>query len=152
MTNRRAFLGSAAAVPRPPRAAPPPNRLVVMTDQHRFSALPCAGNLVLQTPHLDRLAGEGALFQTAITPCPVCVPALTSILTGNGMTGTTVTANAAATDAVLDCGPSFDNLLSAPGDRAQYRRQAGEMMGRLLEWLARAGRPLAAGVRERNFA
>jgi arylsulfatase A-like enzyme len=36
------------------------------------------------------------------------------------MTGTTVTGNGAATDTVLDCGPSFDNLLAARGYHTGY--------------------------------
>jgi arylsulfatase A-like enzyme len=97
-----------------------PNLLVIMTDQQRFSALSCAGNGILKTPNIDRLAREGAMFQTAITPCPVCVPARTSILTGKSMHGTSVTGNAAATDTQLDCGPSFDNLLAGRGYRTEY--------------------------------
>ena len=120
--NRRTFLTSAASLPFALRAAAdtPSNLLVIMTDQQRFSALSCAGNGILQTPNLDRLAREGAMFQTAVTPCPVCVPARTSILTGKSMAGTTVTANAAATDTVLDIGPSFDNLLAGRGYHTEY--------------------------------
>ncbi len=120
--HRRNFLTTAAGLPISLRAAAekPSNLLVILTDQQRFSALSCAGNGVVKTPNLDRLAREGAIFQTAVTPCPVCVPARTSILTGKSMAGTTVTANAAATDIVLDCGPSFDNLLAARGYHSEY--------------------------------
>lgn len=38
---------------------------------------------VLQTPNLDRLAGEGVTFAQAFTPNPICVPARASITTGN---------------------------------------------------------------------
>ena len=114
--HRRTFIGSAAGIPGLLQGAEPaPNLLVIMTDQQRFDAVSCAGNGILQTPHVDRLAREGAMFQTAITPCPVCVPARTSILTGKSMSGTHVTGNAFATDTELDCGPSFDNILSQRG-------------------------------------
>jgi arylsulfatase A-like enzyme len=119
--NRRSFLGTAAALPFALTAAESaPNLLFIMTDQQRFSALSSAGNGIVKTPNLDRLAREGALFENAITPCPVCVPARTSILTGKSMTGTTVTGNASATDTVLDCGPSFDNLLAERGYHTEY--------------------------------
>ena len=36
-----------------------PNLLVIMTDQQRFDALSIAGNTVLKTPNLDRLAKQG---------------------------------------------------------------------------------------------
>jgi hypothetical protein len=70
--KRGTFLASAASLPFAlcEVADTPPNLLVIMTDQQRFSALSCAGNGILQTPNLDRLAREGAMFQTAITPCP----------------------------------------------------------------------------------
>jgi len=35
-----------------------PNLLFIMTDQQRFDALSLAGNNVLKTPNLDRLAKE----------------------------------------------------------------------------------------------
>ncbi len=119
--NRRNFLCTAAGLPLALRAADkPPNLLVIMTDQQRFSALSCAGNGIVKTPNIDRLARGGAMFQTAITPCPVCVPARTSILTGKSMHGTSVTGNDSAADTVLDCGPSFDNLLAARGYHTEY--------------------------------
>jgi len=60
-----------------------PNILFILTDQHRLSGLGCyEPNTPCQTPHLDRLAREGILFQNAYTPCPVCTPTRASILTG----------------------------------------------------------------------
>ncbi|GAB5562188.1 MAG: arylsulfatase [Synoicihabitans sp.] len=37
---------------------------------------------MVQTPHLDRLAGEGVNFTHAFTPSPICSPARASLLTG----------------------------------------------------------------------
>jgi len=59
-----------------------PNILLITTDQHNAEIMGCAGNPVVQTPHLDRLAREGVLFAEAYTPHPVCTPARTSIFTG----------------------------------------------------------------------
>jgi arylsulfatase A-like enzyme len=59
-----------------------PNILFICTDQHRFDLLGAAGNPHVKTPHLDRLAGEGALFEQCYTPNPVCAPTRASILTG----------------------------------------------------------------------
>jgi hypothetical protein len=33
-----------------------PNLLFIMTDQQRFDAMICAGNTVLETPNMDRIA------------------------------------------------------------------------------------------------
>lgn len=59
-----------------------PNLLFIITDQQRFDALSIAGNQVLKTPNLDRLAKQGAWFKNAYTQCAVCAPARASILTG----------------------------------------------------------------------
>ncbi len=72
-----AFL-QAAPVP-----SKPVNLLFIMTDQQRWDAMGCAGNPVIKTPHLDRLASEGARFSRFYSSCPVCVPARSCILTGH---------------------------------------------------------------------
>jgi arylsulfatase A-like enzyme len=59
-----------------------PNLLFIITDQQRFDALSIAGNQVLTTPNLDRLARQGAWFKNAYTQCAVCGPARATILTG----------------------------------------------------------------------
>ncbi|MBT7301903.1 MAG: hypothetical protein HN849_20425, partial [Victivallales bacterium] len=38
-----------------------------MTDQQRHDALSIAGNSVLKTPNMDRLARDGAWFRKAYT-------------------------------------------------------------------------------------
>jgi len=53
-----------------------------MSDEHSHQAMGCAGHPVVQTPNLDRLAAEGAMFENAYTPCPVCTPARASFFTG----------------------------------------------------------------------
>ena len=58
------------------------NLLFIITDQQQYKALSIAGNMVLNTPHLDRLAKEGAYFKNAYTPMAVCGPARSAILTG----------------------------------------------------------------------
>ncbi|NLD43196.1 MAG: sulfatase-like hydrolase/transferase [Chloroflexi bacterium] len=59
-----------------------PNVLWLMTDEQRTDSLGCYGSPWAVTPHLDRLAGQGALFCHAVTPAPVCVPARVALLTG----------------------------------------------------------------------
>lgn len=60
----------------------PPNLLLILTDQHRLSAMGSYGQTPCRTPHLDRLACESVRFQNAYTVCPVCSPARASVLTG----------------------------------------------------------------------
>ena len=58
------------------------NILFLMTDQHRWDCLGCAGNRAIKTPSLDRLAREGALFPNAYSSTPTCTPARAALLTG----------------------------------------------------------------------
>jgi arylsulfatase A-like enzyme len=60
----------------------PPNVLFVFADQWRAQATGYAGNPTVQTPHLDRLAGESVRFTHAVAGCPVCSPYRASLLTG----------------------------------------------------------------------
>lgn len=58
------------------------NVLIILTDQQRFDAMSIAGNQILKTPNLDRLAKQGAWFKNAYAQCAVCGPSRASILTG----------------------------------------------------------------------
>ncbi len=60
----------------------PANLLIIMSDQHNRHLAGCYGHDIVQTPHLDRLAAQGARFDAAYTPCPVCVPARAAFATG----------------------------------------------------------------------
>ena len=75
-----------------------PNLLFLMTDQMRFDAMSCAGNSVLATPNLDRLARDGVRFENDMCPFPVCVPSRVGMLTGKSMANTGVRGNLAAND------------------------------------------------------
>ncbi|HDS73940.1 MAG TPA: hypothetical protein ENN56_00215, partial [Firmicutes bacterium] len=59
-----------------------PNILLITGDEWRADALGCAGNPVVQTPNIDRLAARGVRFENAYSPAPMCVPTRVSILTG----------------------------------------------------------------------
>jgi choline-sulfatase len=53
-----------------------------MGDQHPFSMLGCYGHPVVKTPNLDHLAEEGAVFDGAYCPSPLCAPSRAATLTG----------------------------------------------------------------------
>ena len=91
-----------------------PNFLIIMTDQQAWDAVGYAGNKLIKTPNIDRLAREGINFSRAVTPCPVSVPARTSILTGRLTETTTIRDN---TDiSKNDCYfPTFDEILVKRG-------------------------------------
>jgi len=54
----------------------------IMTDTQGTNVVGCYGRPELQTPNIDRLAGEGVRFDRAYTACPVCSPARSAIFTG----------------------------------------------------------------------
>ena len=62
---------------------PRPNILLITADQLRSDALGCYGNAVCRTPNLDALAAQSVVFDWAMTPNPICVPARACITTGN---------------------------------------------------------------------
>ena len=59
-----------------------PNILLIMTDQHRWDYLGCAGADFVDTPNIDRLAESGVRFNNAFTNAPVCAPARIGLATG----------------------------------------------------------------------
>jgi choline-sulfatase len=61
-----------------------PNVLLLMADQWRADCLGAAGNMVIRTPNLDRIAREGVRFGAAYSTTPTCTPARTALLTGMG--------------------------------------------------------------------
>jgi arylsulfatase A-like enzyme len=90
--GRRHFLRTSAlglgglALGRGPAAAAGgeerPNILFVLTDDQRFDTMGCAGNPVIKTPNLDRLARDGVRFDRAFVTTPICAASRASILTG----------------------------------------------------------------------
>ncbi|HEV2123458.1 MAG TPA: sulfatase-like hydrolase/transferase, partial [Chloroflexota bacterium] len=56
---------------------------LMFVDQMRYDAMGCAGNPVVQTPALDRIAREGVHFTHGLTPSPVCIAARQSLITGH---------------------------------------------------------------------
>lgn len=60
----------------------PLNLVVITLDTTRADHLGAYGAREVRTPHLDRLAREGVLFEQAMTSAPLTLPAHASILTG----------------------------------------------------------------------
>ena len=67
------------------RAAPKPNILFIMSDDHAAHGISAYGGRLAKiapTPNLDRLAQEGALFQNAFCTNSICSPSRACVLTG----------------------------------------------------------------------
>lgn len=59
-----------------------PNVVLISIDTLRADVLGAYGGRVGTTPALDRLAAEGVVFESALTPAPWTLPALASAMTG----------------------------------------------------------------------
>src|SRR5688500_11256372 len=59
-----------------------PNIVFVLMDDHRWDDLGCTGHPFARTPHIDRIAKEGANFRNAFVTSPLCSPSRASFLTG----------------------------------------------------------------------
>lgn len=59
-----------------------PNVVVIMADQMKATADQLYGSCFCETPALERLARAGTLFDLAVTPQPLCVPARVSLWSG----------------------------------------------------------------------
>lgn len=59
-----------------------PNILLILADDLSWSDLGCYGNPWFETPHLDKLASQGARFTQAYSAAPICSASRAAILTG----------------------------------------------------------------------
>jgi arylsulfatase A-like enzyme len=122
--SRRDFLKNsslAAAAPlliRGAAPAPPPNIILIVSDQFRWDCLGANGrNPVGLTPNLDQMAREGTNFSNAITTQPVCTPSRACLFTGQYATRAGVWRNGIAlpTEAV-----TIAKVLRSAGYSANY--------------------------------
>ncbi len=59
-----------------------PNMIVITVDELRWDGLGVTGHPFVETPHIDRLAREGMLFENAFVPTPLCGPSRACLITG----------------------------------------------------------------------
>jgi arylsulfatase A-like enzyme len=59
-----------------------PNILFIFSDDHAEHAISAYGSKVNTTPHLDRLANEGARFTNSFVTNSICTPSRATLLTG----------------------------------------------------------------------
>jgi len=65
-----------------PAPAGAPNFVVVFFDDLGWGDLSVQGNALIDTPHIDRVAGEGLRFTNFYSASPVCTPSRAAMLTG----------------------------------------------------------------------
>ncbi len=91
-----------------------PNFLFVMADQLAAQVLPAYGKSPVHAPHLDRLAGQGVVFENAYCSFPLCAPARFSLLSGRLPSRIGAFDNAVEFPASV---PTFHHYLRAAGYR-----------------------------------
>jgi arylsulfatase A-like enzyme len=105
------------------KEVPKPNLLFIMTDQQRADALGIAGNTILKTPNLDRLAKQGAYFRNTYTQCAVCAPARAVMLTGHTVENNGIRTNSIwkdEPDLQVMTMPTYDEILHKKGYTCEY--------------------------------
>ena len=60
----------------------PPNILFIMSDDHAFQAVSAYGHGLNNTPNIDRIAKEGAIFHKGFVSNSICAPSRAAMLTG----------------------------------------------------------------------
>lgn len=85
-----AMTGIATASEKSPE--PRPNIVFLFSDDHALRTIGCYGSGLNQTPNIDRIADEGALFTNSFCATSICCPSRAAILTGkhghiNGVVG-----------------------------------------------------------------
>lgn len=59
-----------------------PNILLIVADQLRYDCIGYSRKYPVKTPNIDKLAAQGAWFENAYTPIPLCCPARQALLNG----------------------------------------------------------------------
>ena len=60
----------------------PPNIVFIMSDDHAYQAISAYGHGLNETPNIDRIAKEGALFKKGFVTNSICAPSRAVMLTG----------------------------------------------------------------------
>lgn len=102
------------------KAAEPPNILFIFSDDHAQAAISAYGSKVNETPHLDRLAREGARFTNSFVTNSICTPSRATLLTGQY--------------SHLNGVPVFNRFDGARDHAAKQLQKAGYHTGMIGKW------------------
>jgi N-acetylglucosamine-6-sulfatase len=109
--------GAPAQTPAPQR----PNVIFILSDDHRYDAMGFLKKYPwLQTPNMDRMAGEGVYYKNAFVTISVCAPSRASFLTGMYPHTHGVASNQDERECNWDKTPSFGQYLHDAGYRTGY--------------------------------
>ncbi len=77
-----AIASSVCVVASPVLAADRPNVIFIFADDHAYQAISAYDDKLIQTPHIDRLAKEGMLFENCFVTNSICGPMRAVVQTG----------------------------------------------------------------------
>jgi arylsulfatase A-like enzyme len=94
-----------------------PNIIFIISDDHAYQAISAYGSRLAQTPNIDRIAREGAVFTRAMVTNSICGPSRASFLTGkySHLNGYTLNEKKFNTDQFV-----FPSLLQQNGYRTAW--------------------------------
>ncbi|GAA1737564.1 sulfatase family protein [Brachybacterium phenoliresistens] len=76
-------MAPAAPAPAPGPATPEwPDILLIVSDDHGYADLSLRGSPDARTPHLDRLAASGTIFENGYVSAPICSPSRAGLIAG----------------------------------------------------------------------
>ena len=121
-----------------------PNIVLILADDLGYGDLGCYGHPRFRTPHLDRLATQGARLTQFNTPAPFCAPTRASLLTGLYPVHCGLPLNPAP-----DGRPAADALALPDGNRLLpvFLKQAGYATAMIGKWHLGHRRPESWPVR-----
>jgi uncharacterized sulfatase len=123
-----------------------PNIVIILADDLGYGGLGCYGQTRYQTPHLDRMAAEGAKLTHFNCPAPFCAPTRAALMTGRYPIRCGMTQNPAP-----DGGPAADAVALPKSEitLAQIMKSAGYATGMVGKW--HLGHKAGALPTERGF-
>ena len=123
-----------AAQPQSDQTARLPNIVLIISDDQSYTDYSFMGHPSIETPHLDKLASQSAVFRRGYVPTALCRPALMALATGlyshrNRTTGNDPAKTPANKAHAEKAGKDIRELLISHIDKA----------GALPQWLAKKG-------------
>lgn len=108
----------------------PPNVVMIISDDQSWNDFGFMGHASIETPHLDRLAAQSAVFRRGYVPSSLCRPSLATLATGLYLHEHKITGNDPPKR--LDRNVMLKHIRSAPsvprllGERGYLSHQSGK--------------------------
>lgn len=113
-------------------AAEKPNFILIVADDLGYGDVGFQGSTQIRTPHLDRLAREGIVFQQGYVSAPVCSPSRAGFLTGRNQPGFGYDNNLGGSQPGFD--PDFGGLPVTEKTIADRLNPLGYVNGLIGKW------------------